>query len=191
MRFATGWWALTLGWLLTGLPALGASPHGAAGLSAEIPAQPLERALAAFAESTNLHLVYVSQLALGKLSQPVPAGLTATEGLSRLLEGTGLTYEFLNPRTIKILERPTAKQAARDEREASLDEIVVWKLGYQSVRGQCLGRTAGFAARCGRTGIPARVCVHIQASHPRCEGELALLMLASSADGRAARGYES
>jgi iron complex outermembrane recepter protein len=111
---------------MAGLPAVGASPYGSTvDLSTEIPAQPLQQALVAFADSTNLQLVYVSQLALGKTSQSVPAGLPAPDGLSRLLKGTGLTYEFLGPRTIKILERPTAKQPARDDPEVSLDEIIV------------------------------------------------------------------
>ncbi len=125
MRLATRWSVRTLCWLLLGLPAVGAFSHGTNDLSSEIPAQPLQEALIAFANSTNLHFVYVSQLALGRISHPVPAGLPAADGLSRLLEGTGLTYEFLDPRTIKILERPKVKPAARDDPEVSLDEIVV------------------------------------------------------------------
>ncbi len=73
---------------------------------AAIAALPLEQALAAFISSTHLQLVYVSQLALGKTSQAVPAGLPATLALTRLLEGTGLEFQFLNDRTIKIFERP-------------------------------------------------------------------------------------
>jgi hypothetical protein len=95
------------------------------GLSTEIPAQPLPQALVAFTDSTHLHLAYVSQLAIGKISHPVPAGLPAPDGLSRLLEGTGLTYAFLDPQTVTILIRPTFKAPARDDPEASLDEIVV------------------------------------------------------------------
>jgi iron complex outermembrane recepter protein len=94
-------------------------------LSSEIPAQPLPQALVAFANSMHLHLVYLSQLALGKISRSVPAGLPAPDGLSRLLEGTGLTYEFLDPQTITIHKRPTAKPPARDDSEVLLDEIVV------------------------------------------------------------------
>jgi len=125
VRFATRLSARTLCWLLAGLPAVGAVPGGSNDLSTEIPAQPLQQALIAFVNSTNLHLVYVSQLAVGKISHSIPAGLPVPEGLSRLLEGTGLTYEFLGPRIIKILERPKVKQPARDDPEVSLDEIVV------------------------------------------------------------------
>jgi iron complex outermembrane recepter protein len=125
VRFATRLSARTLCWLLAGLPVVGAVASGSDDLSTEILAQPLQQALIAFVNSTNLHLVYVSQLAVGKISHSIPAGLPIRDGLSRLLEGTGLTYEFLGPRTIKILERPKVKQPARDDPEVSLDEIVV------------------------------------------------------------------
>jgi iron complex outermembrane receptor protein len=116
-----------LGGLLAGSPWVAAQ---------EIPAQPLQQALAAFADATHLQLVYVSQLALGKMSQSVPAGLPAPQTLSRMLEGTGLTFLFLNRRTIKVFELPetvsaAAPSAAREPRasaatyESSLGEIVV------------------------------------------------------------------
>ena len=97
---------------------LAGSPWAAA---QQIPAQPLQQALAAFADATHLELVYVSQLALGKMSQSVPAGLPASETLSRLLEGTGLTFLYLNRRTIKVFERletvsVAAPSAARESR---------------------------------------------------------------------------
>jgi iron complex outermembrane receptor protein len=112
---------------------LAGSPWAAA---QQIPAQPLQGALAAFADATHLQLVYVSQLALGKTSQPVPAGLPASETLSRMLEGTGLTFQFLNRRTVKLFERPATVSAAApstarearadgDTYESSLGEIVV------------------------------------------------------------------
>jgi iron complex outermembrane receptor protein len=101
-----------------------------------IPAQPLPQALAAFSASTRLQLVYVSTLALGKESQAVPAGLPTTTSLTRLLEGTGLDFLFLNDRTVKLFERPRVAHApaAAPHRQSpgsyeaagdSLDEVVV------------------------------------------------------------------
>ncbi|MEA3108067.1 MAG: hypothetical protein QOI88_2672 [Gammaproteobacteria bacterium] len=101
-----------------------------------IAAQPLTQALAAFTSSTHLQLVYVSQLALGRISHTVPAGLPATAGLAHLLEGTGLDFQFLNDRTIKLFERPRTVRvpATNPGREStgsnssaadSLDEVVV------------------------------------------------------------------
>src|ERR1700736_2337337 len=63
-----------------------------------IPAQPLPQALAAFSASTHLQFVYISQLALGKVSQTVPAGQPAATCLTHLLDGTGLDFLFLNDR---------------------------------------------------------------------------------------------
>jgi outer membrane receptor protein involved in Fe transport len=101
-----------------------------------IAAQPLPQALAAFTSSTHLQLVYVSQLALGKVSQAVPAGLPATTSLTYLLEGTGLDFLFLNDRTVKLFERPRAARApapasgpeptgSNPSAADSLDEVVV------------------------------------------------------------------
>jgi iron complex outermembrane recepter protein len=119
----------------TGALAAGdATPERA--VPAAIAAQPLTQALAAFTASTHLQLVYVSQLARGLTSQAVPAGLTATAGLSQLLEGTGLDFQFLNDRTIKLFERPRAARVpattprpessgGNSSTAESLDEIVV------------------------------------------------------------------
>jgi hypothetical protein len=63
---------------------------------------PLAKALEFFARQTGLQLVYVSQAVQGAVSKGAPAGLTPRETLSRLLEGTGVTFEFLNERTVRI-----------------------------------------------------------------------------------------
>ena len=106
------------------------------GVAAAIEAQPLPRALATFSSTTHLQFVYVSQLASGKMSGAVPAGLGPTEGLQRLLAGTGLDFVYLNDRTIKLFERPSPGALAAvpvPGREAhgpsaapeALDEVVV------------------------------------------------------------------
>ena len=68
----------------------------------EIAAQPLASAVAAFASQTGLQVIYVSGAVGGITSSRAPSGLTPKETLTRLLEGTGLTFEFLNERTIRI-----------------------------------------------------------------------------------------
>jgi iron complex outermembrane receptor protein len=74
-----------------------------AALSAAIPEQPLARALEAFTRQTGLHLVYVSRLVRSQKSHAVAAGLRADEALARLLQGTGLKFEFLTARSVRIL----------------------------------------------------------------------------------------
>src|SRR5258708_21919928 len=71
-------------------------------LDADIPAQPLAQALAAFRRETGLQLIYVSSVISNQRSQAVAAGLNADEALGRLLHGTGLRFEHLSPRSIRI-----------------------------------------------------------------------------------------
>jgi iron complex outermembrane recepter protein len=71
-------------------------------LAADIPAQPLAQALAAFRRQTGLQLIYVSSVIGSQRSQAIAAGLQADEALVRLLQGTGLRFEHLTPRSIRI-----------------------------------------------------------------------------------------
>jgi iron complex outermembrane receptor protein len=71
-------------------------------LAAAIPAQPLARALAAFRRQTGLQLIYVSSVISNQSSPGVAAGLNADEALGRLLQGTGLRFEHLTARSIRI-----------------------------------------------------------------------------------------
>jgi len=49
-----------------------------------------------------LQIVYVSELVAGKQSPGAPAGLTTEQTLTRLLDGTGLTYKFLTDHTVSL-----------------------------------------------------------------------------------------
>ena len=71
-------------------------------LSAEIGPQPLAQALTAFARQTGLQLIYLSDLVTARRSKGAPAGLSPVDALTQLLDGTGLTFELLNARTVKI-----------------------------------------------------------------------------------------
>lgn len=101
--------------------AVGAQTPVAAGtpaiatLTAPIGPQSLAKALAALTGQTSLQLIYESRLVAGRSSAGAPAGLTVPEALRLLLHGTGLRFEFLNSRTIELVEnaRPPAPPAAR------------------------------------------------------------------------------
>jgi outer membrane receptor protein involved in Fe transport len=71
-------------------------------LSADIRPQPVTEALADFARQTGLQLVYVSQIAKQHKSRGARANQSPSEALTAILEGTGLTFEFLNARTVRI-----------------------------------------------------------------------------------------
>ena len=68
--------------------------------------QPLSRALAAYARHTRIQVIYVSAVVRGQRSAALPAGLVPAEALMRLLEDSGLRFEFVNPRTVRIFEAP-------------------------------------------------------------------------------------
>jgi len=107
-------------------------------LSADIGPRPVAEALAAFGRQTGLQLIYVSTIAEAEQSKGARAGLTAFEALTQLVDGTGLAFEFLNARTVRIFPAPvvvptlTAAAPApphTDRRESSrvlgLDEVVI------------------------------------------------------------------
>jgi iron complex outermembrane receptor protein len=107
-------------------------------LSAPLAAQPLAQALVEFAHQTGLQLLYESKLAAQRQSHDAAAGLAAADALTQILQGTGLNFQFLNPKTVRIYEpavvTPAVQQPAtdlpkpRDEpthRVDTLDEILV------------------------------------------------------------------
>jgi hypothetical protein len=95
-------------------------------LPAEIPAQPLAQALAAFAKQTDLQLVYVSEIVANHRSHAVPAGLPVGEALTRLLQGTGLRFEYLTPETIRILAATaSAALPAQVPTREKLPEVII------------------------------------------------------------------
>jgi outer membrane receptor protein involved in Fe transport len=119
-----------------GTPACGAEPT--ARLTADIAPQAVSEALEAFTLQTGLQLIYVSSVADTLQSKGVRAGLSAPATLTQLLEGTGLTFEFLNARTVKIFPAPavvppltaSSVQPHSAERHASsrafgLEEVLV------------------------------------------------------------------
>jgi iron complex outermembrane recepter protein len=107
-------------------------------LTADIPAQPLAQALAAFARQTGLQLVYVSELVRDQRSRAVSSGLGASNALGRLLEGTGLQFEYLTSRSVHILAPIVGppKQAITQipGREAMQEVIVTAEKREESLR---------------------------------------------------------
>ncbi len=97
-------------------------------LAADIPAQPLAQALEAFARQTGLQLLYVSGVVRDQKSRAVFAGMSAGDALARVLEGTGLKFEYLTPRSIRILAPevgPLREIAAQAPAGEELQEVIV------------------------------------------------------------------
>ncbi len=109
-------------------PAALAQTSEPAALAADIPAQPLAQALTALARQTGLQLVYVSDVVRDHRSHAVSAGLRANEALTRILQGTGLKFEYLTPRSIRILAgavAPTRDTQTQAPEGGELQEVIV------------------------------------------------------------------
>jgi outer membrane receptor protein involved in Fe transport len=111
---------------LLNFPAALAQAAEPAALEADIPAQPLAQALAAFTRQTGLQLVYVSGVVRKLRSHAASAGLSAQEALARVLQGTGLRFEYLTPHSVRILavappRQSTPKAVPADE----MGEVIV------------------------------------------------------------------
>ncbi|MEJ1964508.1 MAG: TonB-dependent receptor [Gammaproteobacteria bacterium] len=77
-----------------------------------IPAQALEPALYLFAKDRDLQLIYKSEV-VGDLRTVGATGeLTADEALKQLLSGTGLTFRYLDDRTVTIMPPPAVAPPA-------------------------------------------------------------------------------
>src|SRR5688572_15039752 len=101
-------------------------------MKAEIEAQSVEQALTVLARQSGLQIIYGAETVQGLRSKGTPAGLWATETLQRMLDGTGLKYEFLNDHTVTIVRQPapvapsSTTRVREDAAEAGqLEEIVV------------------------------------------------------------------
>jgi iron complex outermembrane receptor protein len=82
-------------------------------LSAPIASQPLAQALVEFAHQTGLQLLYESKLAAQRQSHEAAVGLSAADALTEMLQGTGLNFQFLNPKTVRIYESAAVAPAVQ------------------------------------------------------------------------------
>jgi iron complex outermembrane receptor protein len=97
-------------------------------LTADIPAQPLAQALEAFARQTGLQLVYVSEVVHDQRSRAVSSGLSASNALGRLLEGTGLQFEYLTSRSVHVLAAfvgPPKQVVTQIPKREAMQEVIV------------------------------------------------------------------
>lgn len=67
-----------------------------------IPAQPLEDALMQFATDTNLRLLFTADKVQGLSAPKLDGGMTHAQALSQLLQGSGITYRFVDANTVTI-----------------------------------------------------------------------------------------
>jgi beta-barrel assembly-enhancing protease len=84
-------------------PAVLAQALGSKTLGANIPSEPLSQALEDFAHQTDIQVVYLSDVVADQKTRGAPAQLKPIDALVYLLEGTGLRFEFLNTRIVRVV----------------------------------------------------------------------------------------
>jgi len=99
-------------------------------LTENIPQQSLDSALRELARIAHLQVMYVANItALRDSGRAVSSGMTVQQALESLLADTGLSYKFLNDRTVKIFALRTSGAARPADAEAitptPMGEIVV------------------------------------------------------------------
>jgi|SRR5690606_22152640 len=87
----------------------------------DIPAGRLEPALVAFASQADVQLLYTAELVGGLQTEGVVGRHSPEAALTRLLEGTGISWSTARPGVI-VLRRP---QASRAEEAARLGDVLV------------------------------------------------------------------
>ena len=67
-----------------------------------IPAQPLTDALMQFATDTNLRLLFTADKVRGMSANSIDGSMTQAQALSKLLQGSGMTYRFVDAKTVTV-----------------------------------------------------------------------------------------
>lgn len=75
--------------------------------SFNLPAAPLADSLKALGAQANINVLVTAALVDGKQAPALKANLSVKDALSRLLEGTGLEFHFVNDQTVVIREKAT------------------------------------------------------------------------------------
>jgi vitamin B12 transporter len=109
---------------LTVLMIIGGTALSRANTSAtqvDIPAQPLVTALRQFADQTGLQLAVETSITTGKTSAAVKGTLSSQDALEKLLKGTGLSYRFLDSRTVAVVG--TEKTSSLNSNSGDMQQI--------------------------------------------------------------------
>ncbi len=93
----------------------------------QIPAQSLNNALMRFAAESNLELVFTADKVRGMTANSLDGTMTADQALTRLLQGSGMTFRFINAHSVTLEQQPdnfrkTAATPDNPEPQSSSDE---------------------------------------------------------------------
>lgn len=101
-----------------------ASVEGASKIDFAIEAQPLGRALNAFAAATGWQVSFPSELAADVQSPGIDGSRAPKEALEALLAGTGLTYRMTGGHAVTLVKESAARPAAVVQRESATSDAV-------------------------------------------------------------------
>lgn len=100
------------GAVASGAPAVAApSANADARVSFDIPAQPLDNALAQYFRLTGVQLLYDSSMTAGRRSNSVRGAYSPREALKRLLSGTGLSARYSRSNAAVLVAAEAARPA--------------------------------------------------------------------------------
>lgn len=91
-------------------------------VTVDIPAQPLRFALNQLAQQANIEVVFYTDLGRDIVAKPLEGKLTPEAALQQLLEGSGLSYEFIAERTVAILKPKKVTDSQESSEEAGSDD---------------------------------------------------------------------
>lgn len=114
--------------------------------SFSIPAQPLSSALTSFGRQAGLQITVDSAILSGLSSPGLSGNFTPQEALARLLSGTGITWTFIDSRTVAL-------QKVAGDGATVLDTVVV-EGNSRSATGPVAGFVAGVSAAGTKTDTP-------------------------------------
>jgi iron complex outermembrane receptor protein len=111
----------------------------------DLPAQPLDQALTAFADQAGLHLLYTTEDVAGLQSPALQGSFGIEQALQQLLAGSGVSYRFNDARTVTL--RKAAPQSVSlkpievsvaSRTSTAISEIpgTVWVVDQQQLREQ-------------------------------------------------------
>lgn len=99
-----------------------------------IPAGPLSGALTSFGQQAGVQVTFLTAISAGKTTAGLSGAATPSQALARILQGTGLTYNFTNATTVTISEPAGATAAIEADGTLVLDTIDVTAASVASDR---------------------------------------------------------
>jgi iron complex outermembrane recepter protein len=99
-----------------------------------IPAQSLNNALMQFAADSNLKLLFTADTVRSINTDGLNGNMTSSQALSKLLQGSGMAYRFVDAKTVTVEPVPSnfKKTAVVDEKPQSNNDTILPKVTVEA-----------------------------------------------------------